>query len=153
MRWVPDYAVPHFYLWQPSLPTTSGGKVDRSALPEPAWSAFAQDGVSAGPRTPTEQALAQLLVGVLTPAVPGAPATGAPERINTLATFSESGLDSLSVLDLLFRALDRFGADAEVEEGELSRLTIQEYAQVIDERRRKAAYSRALTVRREGGEP
>ena len=151
VRWVPEYAVPNFYLWQPSLPTTSGGKIDRSALPEAQWSAFAHDGASAEPRTPTEQVLAQLLLEVLTPAVPGVPGAPAPERINTLATFAESGLDSLSVLDLLFRALDRFGHTAEVEEGELSQLTIEAYAQLIDERCGKQRGT-SVSITQNGGE-
>ena len=54
--------------------------------------------------------------------------------MNTLATFAQVGLDSLSVLDLLFRAQDHFGPDAEVEEGQLLQLTIETYAQLIDER-------------------
>ncbi|SHF44300.1 non-ribosomal peptide synthase domain TIGR01720, partial [Seinonella peptonophila] len=40
-QWVkqrlPEYMVPRFYEWLPALPITPNGKVDRKALPEPAW--------------------------------------------------------------------------------------------------------------------
>jgi amino acid adenylation domain-containing protein len=139
LRWVPAYAVPQFYLWQQTLPMTSGGKIDRGAF-EPEWSAFAYDGASAEPRTPTEQALAKVLTEVLAPHAP------APERMNALATFAEVGLDSLSVLDLLYRTQDRFGVDAEVEEGQLLQLSIETFAQLIDERRSKKQAHEAMAI-------
>jgi amino acid adenylation domain-containing protein len=142
LRWVPAYAVPQLYLWQPSLPMTSGGKIAKGALPEPEWSAFAHDGAYAQPRTPTEQALAQILVEVLAPRAP------APERMNTLATFAQVGLDSLSVLDLLFRAQDRFGAHAGIDEGQLLQLTIETFAHLIDDRRTVA---HTTSARQNGG--
>jgi acyl carrier protein len=145
LRWVPAYAVPQFYLWQRSLPRTSGGKIARQSLPEPDWTAFAHDGACAEPRTPTEQALAQIVATVLTPLAP------APERMNALATFAQFGLDSLSVLDLLFRAQDTFGADAEVDEGQLVQLTIEAYARLIDERRTGEQAAPAPDGQQEGG--
>jgi amino acid adenylation domain-containing protein len=69
---LPRYMVPAAFVTVPFLPRTPGGKVDRRALPVPDWS-----GRSAGalpedaPRTPTEQALADIWRQVL-----GIPAVG-----------------------------------------------------------------------------
>ena len=146
LRWVPAYAVPQFYLWQQSLPRTSGGKIARQALPEPDWTAFAHDGACAEARTPTEQALAEIVATLLTPLAP------APERMNVLVTFAQFGLDSLSVLDLLFRAQERFGLDAEIDEGQLLRVTIEAYARLIDERRTGEQATPAPDSQQDGGE-
>jgi acyl carrier protein len=134
LRWVPAYAVPQFYLWQQALPRTSGGKIARGALPEPEWTSFAHDGACAEPRT-----------NLLTPLAP------TPERLNALATFAQLGLDSLSVLDLLLRAQDAFGADAERDEGQLLQVTIEAFARLIDERRTGQQATPAAASQQEGG--
>jgi amino acid adenylation domain-containing protein len=132
LRWVPEYAVPQFYLWQPSLPRTSNGKIARYALPVPDWTSFAHDGAFAEPRTPTEQALAEIVAVLLSPLIPS------PERMNALSTFAQFGLDSLSVTDLILRAQAAFGLDVDVDDGRVLHVTIEGFARLIDEWRRAA---------------
>jgi amino acid adenylation domain-containing protein len=127
--WLPDYAIPQYYLWQPRLPRTSSGKIARQAFAEPDWDALAYDGAFAVPRTPTELALAHIVAALLAPLVP------TPERINTLSTFSQLGLDSLSVTDLLLRAQTTFGSDVDEEEGYLLQISLEHFARLIDLRR------------------
>jgi acyl carrier protein len=127
LRWVPEYAVPQFYLWQGSLPRTSNGKIARYALPVPDWTSFAYDGAYAGPRTPTERKLAEIVAALLSPLIPS------PESMNTLSTFAEFGLDSLLVTDLILRAQAAFGLDVDVDDGRLLHVTIEAFARLIDE--------------------
>ncbi|MEH1017435.1 amino acid adenylation domain-containing protein [Micromonospora sp. CPCC 206060] len=63
---VPDYMVPQSWVTLDELPLTSSGKVDRQRLPEPAAVGSAADGPSfVAPRTPTEQAVAEVWTEVL----------------------------------------------------------------------------------------
>jgi len=146
LRWVPAYVVPQFYLWQQSLPLTSSGKIARQALPVPDWTSFAHDGAFAEPRTPTEQALTEIVAALLTPLFP------TPERMNVLSTFAQCGLDSLSVTDLLLRAQATFGLEAQVDEGQLLQVTIEAFARLIDERR-TVNQSAPGPAGQSGGEP
>ena len=145
LRWVPEYAVPQFYVWQRSLPRTSGGKIARLALPVPDWTSFAYDGAFAEPRTPTAQALAEIVAALLTPLIPS------PESMNALSTFAQFGLDSLSVTDLLLRAQAAFGLDVDVDDGRLLHLTIEAFARLIDEWRTAAQVAPA-SAGQDGGE-
>ncbi|WP_018788712.1 non-ribosomal peptide synthetase [Micromonospora sp. CNB394] len=65
---LPDYMVPAAFVALDALPTTTAGKVDRRALPEPDRTAFP---VTAAPRTPVEEVLCGLYADLL-----GLPAVG-----------------------------------------------------------------------------
>ncbi|WP_345530480.1 amino acid adenylation domain-containing protein [Actinoplanes utahensis] len=65
---LPDYMVPAAFVELDTLPTTTAGKVDRKALPEPDFAAFT---VTAAPRTPVEEVLCGLYADLL-----GLPAIG-----------------------------------------------------------------------------
>jgi acyl-coenzyme A synthetase/AMP-(fatty) acid ligase/acyl carrier protein len=67
---LPAYMVPAAVVLLDALPLTPNGKVDRRALPAPDWGRAARDAAVA-PRTPTEQALAQIWAEVLDVAAVG----------------------------------------------------------------------------------
>jgi amino acid adenylation domain-containing protein len=67
---LPAYMVPAAVVLLDALPLTPNGKVDRRALPAPDWGRTARDAAVA-PRTPTEQALAQIWAEVLDVAAVG----------------------------------------------------------------------------------
>ncbi|HEX3555022.1 MAG TPA: amino acid adenylation domain-containing protein, partial [Thermoanaerobaculia bacterium] len=62
-RSLPEHMVPSVWVSLAELPLTPNGKVDRKALPAP--EAAKAERVSAAPRTPTEEALADILATVL----------------------------------------------------------------------------------------
>lgn len=64
MRTLPEHMIPHAFQALQSLPVTSNGKVDRSALPEPGVEGPKGQG-AAEPRTPTEVALREIWAEVL----------------------------------------------------------------------------------------
>ncbi|WP_323011930.1 amino acid adenylation domain-containing protein [Castellaniella sp.] len=59
---LPDYMVPSAWVQLPALPTTANGKLDRKALPRPA---FSHRDHGHAPRTPTEHRVAQAFQAVL----------------------------------------------------------------------------------------
>jgi surfactin synthase thioesterase subunit/acyl carrier protein len=62
---LPDYMVPSTFMRLDAVPLTPNGKVDREALPEPEPSRPALGSSFVVPRTPTEQALAEIWAEVL----------------------------------------------------------------------------------------
>lgn len=62
---LPDYMLPTFFVALDALPMTPSGKVDRQALPEPSFAARENDADFVGPRTETEQILAEICCDVL----------------------------------------------------------------------------------------
>ena len=60
---LPEYMVPTAFVSLPALPLTANGKLDRKALPAPAGAV--EEAPLVAPRTPTEQALAQIFSAVL----------------------------------------------------------------------------------------
>ncbi|WP_058834147.1 non-ribosomal peptide synthetase [Luteimonas abyssi] len=93
---VPDYMVPAAIVALDDWPLTANGKLDREALPAPAFEA---DAVVA-PRTPTEAALAALFAQAL-----------GVTRVGADADFFALGGDSLSAVHLLLAVQQRFGRD------------------------------------------
>lgn len=89
---LPDYMVPAAIVPMADWPVTANGKLDRKALPAPAF-----NGATAGraPATPTEQTLAALFAEVLR-LPPGT-------VLGTDADFFSLGGDSLSAVQLLLR--------------------------------------------------
>ncbi len=61
---LPDFMVPSTFVTLEALPFTPGGKVDRRALPDPA-SLHSQNREHVAPRTPLEEALAEIWAEVL----------------------------------------------------------------------------------------
>ncbi|MET0395456.1 MAG: non-ribosomal peptide synthase/polyketide synthase [Longimicrobiaceae bacterium] len=79
---LPEYMVPGAFVALERLPLTSSGKVDRAALPDPAESDEGRDRTA--PRTPVEQALAEVWSAVL-----------GVERVGIHERFFDLGGDSI----------------------------------------------------------
>lgn len=63
---LPDYMIPHAFVWLDSLPLTLNGKIDRRQLPIP--DSFSSNSIDSGfifPRTSTEMAIAKIWAEVL----------------------------------------------------------------------------------------
>jgi amino acid adenylation domain-containing protein len=95
---LPDHMVPDTYLCLDSLPLTSSGKVDRSALPPPIGGARPRQ-VTA-PRTPVEERLAGIVAELLT-----------LERVGIEEDFFLLGGHSLLGAQLITRVRDAYGVD------------------------------------------
>lgn len=93
---VPDYMVPAAFIALADWPVTANGKLDRDALPAPAFEA----GAFIAPRTPTEATLATLFADAL-----------GIVRVGVDADFFTLGGDSLSAVHLLLAIAQRFGRD------------------------------------------
>src|SRR5436853_363640 len=90
---LPDYMVPTAFVVLDSLPLTPNGKVDRRALPAP--DADTADGGDrfVAPRTPVEQALAEIWAQVL-----------GREHVGIHTDFFELGGDSILSIQIVARA-------------------------------------------------
>ncbi|HEX6340650.1 amino acid adenylation domain-containing protein, partial [Umezawaea sp.] len=89
---LPAYMVPSAFVPLPALPVTANGKLDRAALPAP--EPTAEDGAGhVPPRTPVEEALAEIWASVL----------GA-DRVGVRDNFFELGGDSILVIQVVSRA-------------------------------------------------
>ncbi|NNB89170.1 non-ribosomal peptide synthase/polyketide synthase, partial [Corallococcus exiguus] len=89
---VPDYMLPSAFVLLESLPLTAQGKVDRKALPAPEGQRASRREYVA-PRTPREQALAQVMAQVLR-----------VERVGLDDNFFELGGDSIISLQVVAKA-------------------------------------------------
>ncbi|MCX8995983.1 amino acid adenylation domain-containing protein [Rhizobiaceae bacterium BDR2-2] len=96
-RTLPDYMMPSAFVELPALPVTANGKLNRAALPAPA---FRHEGASR-PATPTEAAVGALFAKIL----------GLPEPAGPEADFFALGGDSLSGVHLVLAFAERFGFD------------------------------------------
>ncbi|MUN63708.1 amino acid adenylation domain-containing protein [Kocuria sediminis] len=96
-RSLPRYMVPQVVQWQPALPLTANGKIDRKRLTALAAELELEGGSRDAPRTPTEQWLAAAWSRVL--AVP-------EDRIDRRDHFFDLGGSSLTAVRLAI-ALDR----------------------------------------------
>lgn len=94
---LPQYMIPSAFVFLPELPLLPNGKVDRGALPAP--TAFHTTQYVA-PRTPTEQALADIWAELL----PG-------EQVAVTSNFFELGGHSMLALRMLARARSTLGVD------------------------------------------
>ncbi|MFE0351335.1 non-ribosomal peptide synthetase [Streptomyces griseoluteus] len=97
---LPAYMVPAAFHWQPALPLTANGKIDRKTLTRLAEQSTPAAGDDAGdraPRTPAERRLASVWAGLL---------GIAEERISRTDHFFDSGGTSLTAVKLTI-ALDR----------------------------------------------
>jgi amino acid adenylation domain-containing protein len=94
---LPAHLVPAAWVALAALPTTPGGKLDRAALPAPP-AAAAPERPHVAPRTPTEQALAEVWAEVL-----------GVERVGVHDGFWELGGDSVALVRLHARLEERLG--------------------------------------------
>ncbi len=93
---LPDYMVPAAFVALGDWPVTANGKLDRDALPAPAFDA----GAFVAPRTPTETAVAALFAEAL-----------GVERVGADTDFFALGGDSLLAVHLLLAIQQTFGRD------------------------------------------
>ncbi|MFE7610155.1 amino acid adenylation domain-containing protein [Streptomyces celluloflavus] len=116
---LPAYMVPSVLVVVDALPLTANGKLDRAALPEPPAQ---EGGAYTAPRTPTEEAIAELwgaLLGV--------------ERVGAYDDFFELGGDSLLSLQAVLRMKVAFGLDLSPRDV-LNKPTVAALAELIEER-------------------
>ncbi len=97
---LPPHLLPSLFIPLEWLPLTSSGKVDRRALPEPAWEASS---VGQSPRTPVEE----LLVGIWAEVL-------GLERVGVEESFFELGGHSLLATRVVSRARALLGAELSV---------------------------------------
>ena len=93
---LPDYMVPAAFIALNELPLTPNGKIDRKALPAPEFTSLETEYVA--PRTPTEQAVADIWATVLN-----------FEKIGVNDNFFDLGGHSLLAIALMAELEKRFG--------------------------------------------
>ncbi len=89
---LPDYMIPAIFVMLDALPLTSGGKVDRNALPKPAESKSGMEDSLTAPRTPLEAIVAGVLGAILK-----------LERVGVHEDFFEIGGNSLLATQVVSR--------------------------------------------------
>ncbi|WP_238539735.1 non-ribosomal peptide synthase/polyketide synthase [Corallococcus macrosporus] len=99
LKQLPQHMVPSTFVHLGVLPLTPSGKVDRKALPAPDAPVL-QQGTYVAPRTPTEEALAELFAQVL-----------GVRRIGVHDGFFELGGHSLLATQVVVRVRTRFGIE------------------------------------------
>jgi acyl carrier protein len=135
---LPDYMVPSAFVWLEALPLTTSGKVDRRALPVPAWDQIEQPETFVAPRSAIEQELAQMWAEVL-----------AVERVGVYDNFFALGGHSLIATQLISRLRANFQVDLPlrrlfeaptvaglanlIEEGLLEQVSAAELNDLLDE--------------------
>ena len=97
--WLPEFMVPSAFVTLVSLPRTASGKVDRLALPDPEEPADAETEYVA-PRTPVEQALAEIWAHVL-----------GVERVGVQEDFFALGGHSLLATQVVAQVRSDFAVD------------------------------------------
>jgi amino acid adenylation domain-containing protein len=94
---LPEHMVPAAFVALESIPTTSGGKVDRRALPAPEWDAEEEH---VAPRTAVEELVAGIWAEVLE-----------VERVGVTASFFALGGHSLLATQVVSRLAETFGVE------------------------------------------
>jgi len=100
---LPDYMIPSVFVFLDAMPFSSGGKVDRRALPIPDQARHALEESYVAPRTPTEKILAAIWADVL-----------GVDRIGIHDNFFEMGGHSLLAIQLISHTEQRFGTKISV---------------------------------------
>jgi len=143
---LPDYMVPAAVVVLEAMPLTANGKLDRKALPAPEFNQTGPEQSLVGPRTETEQSIAQIWREVLN-----------QEQIDINSNFFDIGGDSLLLLRTnakLKLALDRDFSIVEM----FRYPTISSFAgylnqqpqdDVLSESRSRAQLRRALSEQRQ----
>ena len=104
-RTLPGYMIPAHLMEVAEFPLNTSGKIDKKALPGPAWAAgeSAPGTGSAAPATGTEAVLAELFAGVL-----------GRDRVGVQDSFFDLGGSSLAAMRLVDAIAGRLGADLAV---------------------------------------
>jgi amino acid adenylation domain-containing protein len=97
---LPEYMLPHFYLFLNKLPLTPHGKVNRQALPQPEDSEREWDAPFVAPRNAIEEVLAEIFAEVLR-----------VERVGVNDNFFDLGGHSLLAAQLVSRVRKDFQPD------------------------------------------
>jgi acyl carrier protein len=97
---LPEYMVPHLYLFLDKLPLTPHGKVDRRALPRPEGTERELDAPFVGPRNAIEEVLSEIFAEVLR-----------VERVGVNDNFFDLGGHSLLATQLVSRVRKDFQPD------------------------------------------
>jgi amino acid adenylation domain-containing protein len=97
---LPEYMVPSAFMFLDSLPITPNGKLDRKALPPPDQTRPDLDETFVAPRTPVEEALANMWAAVLK-----------VDKVGVHDNFFELGGHSLLATQLISRIRDTFKLD------------------------------------------
>jgi amino acid adenylation domain-containing protein len=120
---LPEYMVPTMFVWLPALPLTANGKLDRERLPGPELAASAEP--QTAPRTPTEEALAQIWAEVLK-----------LDEVGLEEDFFELGGHSLLATQVITRVRDLFNVRAGLRTL-FEASTIREFAATVDSLQRE----------------
>ena len=116
---LPDYMIPSFLVTMDALPLTPTGKLDRSALPVPDEKDLPQSGSLVAPRTPVEEAVANIWIEVLH-----------AQRIGINDNFFDLGGDSLTATQVVSRLRHAFDVEISILDM-FQRPTIAEFAERI----------------------
>ncbi|MBD0385366.1 MAG: amino acid adenylation domain-containing protein, partial [Nostoc sp. C3-bin3] len=119
---LPDYMVPSAFVILDTLPLTSNGKLDRQALPAPEYNKSNATESLDTPRTPIEQALAEIWMELLH-----------LESVGIYNNFFEMGGHSLLATQLLSRVRQQFQVDLPLKVIFTEGFTIAELAKIIRE--------------------
>jgi hypothetical protein len=101
---LPDYMLPALIMALPALPLTANGKVDRAALPEPAWDGARPATERVAPRDDVEETL----TGIWTELI------GSDTPVSVHDNLFEIGGHSLTATRLVSRVSDIYGVDLAV---------------------------------------
>nr|WP_275899242.1 non-ribosomal peptide synthetase [Pyxidicoccus caerfyrddinensis] len=115
---LPEYMVPSAIVVLPAMPLTPNGKVDRKALPAPAFASDAKGYVA--PRTPTEERLAEQWCQLL-----------GLERVGASDNFFDLGGHSLLATQAISRIRAAFGVELPLR-GLFESPTVEGVARLID---------------------
>jgi acyl carrier protein len=115
---LPEYMVPSAIVGMERLPVTPNGKLDRKALPAPAYAAGADRYVA--PRTPVEEVLAEIWAEVLR-----------LERVGVEESFFDLGGHSLLATRVVSRVRERLAVEMELR-ALFEHRTVGELARVLE---------------------
>ncbi len=117
---LPDYMIPALVIAMPALPLTPNAKVDRAALPAPAWDAAPRAADRVEPRNEVEATLARIWADLLE----------APTSIGVHDDLFALGGHSLTVTRFVVRVADAYGVTLPVH-AVFATPTIAELAQAV----------------------
>ncbi|WP_436866190.1 amino acid adenylation domain-containing protein [Bacillus fungorum] len=90
---LPEYMVPHIFVWLDAMPLTPNGKLDYKALPAPNFIGAASSDTYVAPRNHVEQVLADIWAEVLN-----------LEKIGVRSNFFELGGDSILSIQMAYKS-------------------------------------------------